>query len=338
MKALTFAIPSYNAAQYLPTCVESLLKGGQDVEILIIDDGSTDETGQIADAYAAQYPTIIKAIHQPNAGHGGAVNNGLKHATGQYYKVVDADDWVDESALKTVLKTIQDFESKDQSVDLFVCNYVYENKYKHKSHVVRFNNVFPTDQVCTWQDTKHFHMTQYMIMHALIYKTEVLRQSGLELPLHTFYVDNLVASIPLPFVKTIYYLDVDFYRYFIGRPDQSTNPEVMMTRIDQQIKVTKILIDYFDNLKDIEPKLKSILKRDVSILVAISSIHLLMIGTPDALQKRDELWDYIRDRNPKLYRKLRFTSICTYTNLPTRSGDLVSELGYRFARKIVKFQ
>ena len=98
MKLLSIAIPSYNSQDYMEHCIESLLIGGEDVEILIIDDGSKDRTAEIADSYAEKYPTIVKAVHQQNGGHGEAVNAGIRNASGLYFKVVDSDDWVDEEA------------------------------------------------------------------------------------------------------------------------------------------------------------------------------------------------------------------------------------------------
>ena len=96
MKLLSIAIPCYNSEAYMEKCIESLLKGGEEVEILVVNDGSSDRTAEITDAYAEKYPTIIKAIHQENGGHGEAVNAGIRNATGLYFKVVDSDDWVNE--------------------------------------------------------------------------------------------------------------------------------------------------------------------------------------------------------------------------------------------------
>ena len=104
MKLLTITVPCYNSASYMEKCIESLLIGGEDVEILIVNDGSTkDDTAGIADRYAKAYPTIVRAIHQENKGHGGAVNTGLANATGLYFKVVDSDDWLNEEAYRRVL-------------------------------------------------------------------------------------------------------------------------------------------------------------------------------------------------------------------------------------------
>ena len=101
MKLLSIAIPCYNSEAYMRNCIESLLPGGDEVEILIVDDGSTkDNTAQIADEYETRYPGICRAIHQENGGHGEAVNAGLRAATGIYFKVVDSDDWVNAEALQ----------------------------------------------------------------------------------------------------------------------------------------------------------------------------------------------------------------------------------------------
>ncbi len=107
MKLLSVAIPCYNSADYMEHAVETLLTGGEDMEIIIVDDGSKDETAVIADKLAARYPTMIKAIHQENGGHGQAVNTGLAAATGIYFKVVDSDDWVDTDALEKVLELLR---------------------------------------------------------------------------------------------------------------------------------------------------------------------------------------------------------------------------------------
>ena len=109
MKYITFTIPCYNSENYMRRCVDSLLVGGEDVEILIIDDGSSDRTGAIADEYEMLYPNIVKAVHKPNGGHGSGVNKGLELAHGLYYKVVDSDDWFDHDAYLKMLDKIKSF-------------------------------------------------------------------------------------------------------------------------------------------------------------------------------------------------------------------------------------
>ena len=235
MKLLSIAVPCYNSEAYMGKCVESLLAGGADVEILIVDDGSTDKTGNIADEYEAKYPGIVKAIHQENGGHGAAVNTGLSHASGLYFKVVDSDDWVKESAYQKILQTLREAAGANPVLDMLISNFVYEKEGEKKHKVMKYHHALPKDRLFTWDEVRHFHKGQYILMHSVIFRTKLLKECGLRLPEHTFYVDNLFVFEPLPYVKTMYYLDVNFYRYYIGREGQSVNEQIMISRIDQQI-------------------------------------------------------------------------------------------------------
>lgn len=156
-------------------CIQSVLAGGEDVEVIIVDDGSTkDETAKIADEYAAKYPTIVKAVHQENGGHGQAVNTGLAHATGKYFKVVDSDDWVDLKSYRRVLATLKKFDEAEEP-DMVIANYVYEKVGAKRKKVIHYDNVFPEETLFTWNDIGHFKLDQYILMHTVIYKTELLK-------------------------------------------------------------------------------------------------------------------------------------------------------------------
>ena len=111
MKILSFAVPCYNSEAYMRKCIDSLLPGGEDVEIIIVDDGSSDGTAAIADEYEAKYPGICRAIHQENAGHGGAVNTGITNARGMYFKVVDSDDWLDTDSSMNMWRMVHLIQS-----------------------------------------------------------------------------------------------------------------------------------------------------------------------------------------------------------------------------------
>ena len=133
MKLLSIAIPCYNSQDYMERCIDSLLPGGEDVEILVVDDGSKDMTPEIADAYEKRYPNIVKAIHQENGGHGEAVNAGIENASGLFFKVVDSDDWVDAQAYEKILDTLREIVGSGQSLDMLISNFVYEKEgAKHK--------------------------------------------------------------------------------------------------------------------------------------------------------------------------------------------------------------
>ena len=96
MRDITFTVPCFNSEDYMEHCIDTLLTADERAEIIIVDDGSTDRTGEIADNYARNYPEIVRVVHQENGGHGSGVNAGLALATGKYFKVVDSDDWLDE--------------------------------------------------------------------------------------------------------------------------------------------------------------------------------------------------------------------------------------------------
>ena len=318
-------------------CVDSLLKGGEDVEILIVDDGSKDDTLKIARDYEEKYPTIVKAIHQENKGHGGAVNTGLAHATGLYFKVVDSDDWVKEESLHRILQVLRNFEEEGTEVDMFIANYVYEKVGVENKKCIHYRNVLPQDEIFHWSDIGHFHLDQYILMHSVIYRTELLRECGLELPKHTFYVDNIFVYQPLPHVKTMYYLNVNFYRYFIGREDQSVNEEVMIGRIDQQIRVTKLMLGYCDVTKLKKRKLRHYMVRYLEIMMTVSSILAIKSGTEENMEKKKELWQYLRKLNLALYLRLRWGFLGQGTNLPGKSGRKFSIAGYKITQKFFGF-
>ena len=340
MKLLSVAIPSYNSEAYMRKCIESLLVGGEDVEILIVNDGSTDGTGTIADGYAARYPSIVKAIHKENGGHGSAVNAGLEHATGLYFKVVDSDDWVKESAYLKILEVLRDITTGDSGLDMLISNFVYEKEGEKKHKVMRYRHALPQDRIFTWNEVKHFHKGQYILMHSVIFRTRLLKECGLHLPEHTFYVDNIFVFEPLPFVKNMYYLDVNFYRYYIGREGQSVNEEIMLSRVDQQIRVNKIMIDYLAENKArvlTRRKLKNYMFNYLEIITVISSILLIRAGTEEALEKKQELWQYIKQKDMGRYVRLRYGVLGNSMNLPGKGGRKISVEGYKLCRRFYKF-
>ena len=340
MKLLSIAIPCYNSETYMHKCIDSLLAGSNDVEILIIDDGSEDKTGEIADKYAAQYPDIIKAIHQENGGHGAAVNTGLEHATGLFFKVVDSDDWVKESAYKKILETLKELVGGNTVLDMLISNFVYEKEGAKKNKVMKYHHALPKDRIFTWDEVKHFHKGQYILMHSVIYRTKLLKECGLKLPEHMFYVDNLFVFEPLPYVKTMYYLDVNFYRYYIGREGQSVNEQIMISRIDQQIKINKLMLEYLLMKKPEicrHRKMRIYMTNYLEIITVISSVLLIRSGTEENLEKKKELWNYIKQNDFLLYIRLRYGIMGDSVNLPGKSGRKISVESYKICRRFFKF-
>ena len=339
MKLLSIAIPCYNSQDYMEKCIESLLVGGEEVEILVVDDGSSDRTAEIADAYAAKYPTIIKAIHQENGGHGEAVNAGIRNATGLYFKVVDSDDWVNKEAYIKILETLYELLRGPQTVDLLISNFVYEKQGATHKKVMQYRRCLPQDRVFGWEEVKHMPKGKYLLMHSMIYRTKLLQECGLELPKHTFYVDNLFAFEPLPYVKNLYYLDVNFYRYFIGRDDQSVNEKVMIKRIDQQIRVNKIMIDLYAKHESMLscPQLKEYMLHYLETIQMVTSVLLMKMNTSESEAMRDDLWHYLEEKSPDAYKILKSSVLGKFTKSHNKLSHKLTMGGYKIAQKWIGF-
>lgn len=335
MKLITFAVPCYNSAAYMEHCVQTLLHGGEEVEIVIVNDGSKDDTAAIADRYQAEYPTIVKAVHQENGGHGEGVNQGLRNATGLYYKVVDSDDWLDTDALDKLLAQIRIFAQMENPVDLVIANYVYEHVEDNTQKIIRYTNALPTDRVFTWDEVGRFKPSQFILMHSATYRTQVLRDSGMVLPKHTFYVDNVFVYVPLPYVKTLYYMDIDLYRYFIGRADQSVTEANIIRRIDQQITVARIDITAHDlkAVKKQNKRLGAYMYHFAAMLVMICMTYLILSGTEENHAKQKALWQELKNYNTGLYRRIRYFSSNIIFLLPRKIVIFI----YRIIRRIYKF-
>lgn len=339
MKIITFVVPCYNSQAYMEKCIDSLLPAGKDIEIIIVNDGSSDKTAEIADRYEREYPDIIRAVHKENGGHGSGVNTGLKLATGEFFKVIDSDDWVDKKSLEAVMTALKMFIESDIPIDMMIANYVYEHVEDNKRNRISYAGIFPQNKVFGWDDMIRLDPVKYIIMHSVIHRTKVLRDCNLVLPEHTYYVDNLVLYNPLPTIKKMYYLNVDFYRYYTGRPDQSVSEAVMTKRIDQQLKVNNLLLDAHDlsKIRKQSPKLAKYMTYYLSVMYTISTALIAIANNDEADRKRDELWARLRNRDKWLYRKIRFFSKAFFMSLPGKAGKKVSVSIYRIARKVCKF-
>ena len=234
---------------------------------------------------------------------------------------------------------LQESEFEGTPVDMFLANFIYDKEGATRKKVMHFRHAFPTDEVFGWSAMRHMRQTQYILMHNIFYRMSTLRRSGLELPEHTFYVDNIFAFQPYPYVKSIYYMDVNFYHYYIGREDQSVNESVMIGRIDQQIKVNKIMIDLMaaQDFRGKDKHLKKYMYIYLDKIMGVTSALALVSGTEENLEKKKEIWQYLRKKSLPMYLRLRRSTLGIMLNLPGRFGRKTSVRGYKIARKILGF-
>lgn len=340
MKLLTFVVPCYNSEAYLHTCVESLLPARAACEIIIIDDGSTDRTGEIADGYASAYPDCVRVIHQPNGGHGAGVNNGLAAAQGLYFKVIDSDDWADGEALARVVETLRELEEQG-GVDLLVCNYVYEHMDTGKRQIIRFGNALPEGRVLSWTDTRRFCITQQLSIHSCIYRTETVRKSGVHLPEHVFYEDNLLVYVPLAYVRRLYYLNADLYRYAIGRQGQSVAKESLMRHSGDQrtVSLAVFAAHQVPAIKKENPKLGRYLHHSMSFLMILAILFTRIQNTRASDAQVREFWQEIVRIDPKRGKRLKYFSRAGVflLSLPGAPGRLFCRVIYAISHKVVRF-
>jgi glycosyltransferase involved in cell wall biosynthesis len=340
VKTLTVIVPCYNSADYLARCLDSLVPGADDVEIVVVDDGSTDATAMIAEEYAARFPGVVRAIHQANGGHGSAINAGVRDAAGRYVKIVDSDDWLDARAYRRLVATLRHLASHGEDVDAVVSNFVYEKDGKRRRRAVRYRGALPRARVFGWEEVGEFGWSQYLLMHSLVYRTGLLRECGLSLPEHTYYVDNVYAYVPLARVRRLYYLDVDLYRYHIGRADQSVNEAVMCGRIDQYLRINRLMVSHLGEVLA-DPRVPQPLRRYLlhyaKIVCATASVLLARTRTEAAQAGNERFWTDLSRENPSLFLDLRRGIVCRLANQPSGPARLICALAYSVTKRVIGF-
>lgn len=336
---LTFIVPAYNMEEYLERCVTSLLQAHDtsDIEVLIVDDGSHDSTPQLADTYAKRWPANVRAIHQPNKGHGGAVNTGIANARGTYVKVVDADDWIDSQSIDTMMDTLREQTRSASPVDMVVSNYVYDKVGKRRLHTVNFRHAMKPNTVLTWDDLGHFGLAEYILMHALTFRTAVVRESGMVLPEHTFYVDFIYAYQPFTKVRTMIYLDMPYYHYFIGREGQSVQTDVMIRRVDQLILVNERMTEATPEPGTVPDGLYQYMIHFLTIESCVASVFLILSRDPENYEKKRRMWAAIEVHSAAISRDVRRKVMARAINLPGPVGRWIIRHGYVIAERVVGF-
>ena len=322
MKYITFTIPCYNSQDYMRHVIDNLVAVGDDIEVIIVNDGSKDDTGKIADEYEKKYPTIVKAIQKENGGHGSGVMAGIRNGKGLFFKVVDSDDWVETKDVITMLDLIKKHLAEKEDIDLYMTNYVYEHAADNTQFQMHYRDCLPIDKIFTWSEMKHVKLSTIFLMHSLMFRLDVLKESKMELPNHTFYVDDIYAYTPRPYVKKIYYNNLDLYHYFIGREGQSINFNTMCKRYDQQMRVFEIIFNEFslEKLKTFPRPLYKYMFKWVMTIAAITVMTI--IGTmEDKKLRKQEYKNFLRrlkKNDKKLYNKVRHRSLLSLVlNIPT---------------------
>ena len=227
--------------------------------------------------------------------------------------------------------------SKGTIYDMVVTNYVYEKVGEKNKKEVGYSSALPVEKEFTWDDMKDFNIGQYMLMHSIAYRVEMLKSCGLHLPKHTFYVDNLYAYYPLPYVKSIFYFNFDLYHYFIGREDQSVNEKQLFQRIDQQVLVAYTMFGMHDLDQIQNKKLHKYMTQYNAVLAAICSALYVRMGGAENRKRKREFWDRVKTRYHSTYKYMKKIFLVGLVRRTNVFFDFLTLIGYYICRKIYHF-
>lgn len=272
MKLLTIVIPMYNTEKYINRCLDSILfdEVAEDLEVLVVNDGSKDNSVEIAKKYAERFPRTVKIIDKENGGHGSTINKGLELASGKYFRVLDSDDWFDSNSFLSFMEKL-----KKCTEDVVVTPYYQEYVYNGVQIPFEYPG-YEFDKTYDFSEIKMEKMNDlYFTMASSTYLTDVLRRSHLQLFEKTFYVDMQFNVMPILEVKTVRFLNNYIYRYFIGRPNQSMSIDSLIRNMPQHEKVLKFLIDFYKtNSEKLTDGKKEYIQR-IIVLMSNSHLHIL---------------------------------------------------------------
>lgn len=302
-KLLTISVAAYNVEKYLDKLMQSVIDSDtlDKIEVLIVNDGSKDDTARIAHSYEDKYPDSVRLIDKENGGHGSTINKGIEEACGKYFRALDGDDWVHSGHLHTLVDKLPEIES-----DIILCDYCecYETG---EEKIIEFEGV-QKDKLYQFDELQE--TVKWMRYHNVIYRTEILKTHNIRLSEHCFYVDREFMLFPIPFVSTVYYAKDYIYCYRLGLNEQSVSSKSRMKNAGHSLKVSQRILQYYKEYES------SISKEKKNYFIYGITDHCFwhfntLMLFPYSRQKKEEIASF--DRLIKSY------SIDVYKGLEKRS-------------------
>ena len=331
MKILSIVIPTYNVEKYLRRCLDSLVYDEsvlEDIELLVVNDGSKDNSLEIAKEYEKKYPKTIRVIDKENGGHGSTINEGLKVAKGEYFRVIDSDDWVNIDEFADYIR-----ELKKCKADIVLTNFNKELLYSGEIQTFDYKNL----QYNKEYDLNDFDYSiledAYFYMATSTIKTEKLRKAKLHLDEKTFYVDMEYILLPFLEMDSMIYLDFNIYRYFIGRAEQSVNIQSFVKNRAHHEKVVRRLLDFYKSIPDKEHKKEYIRK----IILQLLNTHYIIYCKAKLNDKKDleeiRAFDkFLKENFKELYDELSRQQ--RYINWNRKTNIIYTQLHHKLLSRI----
>lgn len=248
---------------------------------------------------------------------------------------MDSDDTLSPDFPK-FLDALEECE-RQGGVDMVVTNYYYVHSDGDGDRSINYSAVLPENRIFTWEDTKPFRVYQMLTIHSSTFRTEIMRKWEQPLPKHVFYEDNLMIYQTIPYVRKMYYLNADLYRYWIGRPDQSVQSAALAKRHADQILVTERCFTTC-HLDDItEPRLKRYMKHDLFMMLGIAILTTRLNKSAETDAELKKMWETCMAYDPKWANYFRKRTPLLFVSVPGRVGQEFAGSFYRFANNVVRF-
>lgn len=322
---LTIAIPAYNVEQYIEKCLDSFCEQefSDKLEVLVIDDGSTDETAALTGKYCERYPDIFKLISKENGGHGSAINFGIVKAKGRYFKILDGDDWLDTIALKKLLLTIEQVTScKENIPDIIATDFRCIQDQTGK---------ILSDRKCTVYDEQYGRICSIKAgevktvikMHSVTFKTSILQDNNIVIDEHMYYVDGEYITYPIAYCDSVLFLKETLYMYRLGRIGQSMDIQVMQRRKKQHLQVIHNMLVYYDKVAaQVSDNQRKYIELCIAQMIDNQFQIYISMGFTMGVRAELKMWDeQIKHNYPTIYKSTEKRSVTAirktaYTLLP----------------------
>ena len=301
-KLLSILVPCGDVQNDIRGCVESMLSGGENLEILLVDIGVQNSAGAVLEELTERYPDIIRTLRQPTGSRGSAVMAGLQMATGTYFKVVDPEHRLNESVLARVMELLQESVEK---FDMLICNSVLEKPDEKRKKVVHYRRELSKERVFGWDEFGHFAKEDYIWMSSCIYRTQMLLDAGLEIPADINCIETLYETLPMQWVKKMYYLDGDLDHCCIHWEDPQSEEARRVNSAEQRLRIAQMLLNQLELNNEDTPKRNRYLYNCFERITAETSVLLVKSGKPELRVKRDWFWQNLYKKDAKLCEKLR---------------------------------
>lgn len=306
-KLLTIVMPCYNVEKYLDNGLRTLAQKefASALEVLIIDDGSKDQTKFIAGSYKEQYPDIFRIISKSNGGHGSVINRGIKEARGKYIRILDGDDWVDSYGLKRLLEAMAERDEDllaDKRCDVHLIT-------REKNHIslptsVQPNQHYAFSEVCVYPD-----VARYFMIHNFSVKTDLLRKNRISVTEGVFYEDSEYVMKATGICRSVYFFDIEVYQYLIGNVNQSVSSQNFVRRYGQFDTVTQAMLEF--------TKRQSLMQKEAGIAqylfvrartVVLTQFYIALIYDTDrkrGLERGKRLARLLKKQYPEMYKNVK---------------------------------